>query len=502
MRILLVQPAPFEDNRLGLENTFWLSEPVGLTSIGTMVQDEHEVRILDMRLEEPAKLPETLRNFKPDLVGTTAMTTDAYQAKAVMMLAKQILPSCLTVMGGHHATFMPEFYDEAYVDVVVQGEGELTFQDLVDTWSGALAVEAEPSTQVLATLQGARVHMPDGAWTEGSKPKWAEIDDFPAPDRKLIEQYQGQYFFLAAKPLASIFTSRGCSFDCNFCAIWEFYDRKTRFLSAKNIADQMEACEEDFIFLLDDNFLTNKQRLERLCDELEERKLGKYWMTQGRTDFIAKYPDLIARLAKVGLAGILSGYETNDEDALEGLNKRNTLENNRAASRILRENGILSTGIFMVRPDFEEKDFDALYAYIEDLGVTFPLVTILTPLPGTEMYRKYEDQLLTKDFRLYDLLHPVIETKLPREEFYKNFTRYRSIYRKNRNGWLTPKVAWRRRDFLRKLLPGMPRTIIQGLKYQKIQFDYRSYLRDEAGIIESKAANTPIETEPLAQTGK
>ena len=225
-------------------------------------------------------------------------------------------------------------------------------------------------------------------------------------------------------------------------------------------------------------------------------------MTQGRTDFIAKYPELIARLADVGLAGILSGYETNDEDALEGLNKRNTLENNRAASRILRENGILSTGIFMVRPDFEEKDFDALYAYIEDLGVTFPLVTILTPLPGTEMYRKYEDQLLTKDFRLYDLLHPVIETKLPREEFYKNFTRYRSIYRKNRNGWLTPKVAWRRRDFLRKLLPGMPRTIIQGLKYQKIQFDYRSYLRDEAGIIESKAANTPIETEPLAQTGK
>ena len=48
----------------------------------------------------------------------------------------------------------------------------------------------------------------------------------------------------------------------------------------------------------------------------------------------------------------------------------------------------------------------------------------------------------------------------------------------------------------------MPRTIVQGLKYQKIQFDYRSYLRDEAGIIESKAANTPIETEPLAQTGK
>ena len=162
-------------------------------------------------------------------------------------------------------------------------------------------------------------------------------------------------------------------------------------------------------------------------------------MTQGRTDFIFQYPDLIARLAKVGLADILSGYETNDEDALEDSTSATPWRTTRSVP-ILRENGILSTGIFMVRPDFEEKDFDALYAYIEDLGVTFPLVTILTPLPGTEMYRKY-GQLLTKDFRLYDLLHPVIETKLPREEFYKNFTRYRSIYRKNRNGWLTPR--WR-----------------------------------------------------------
>ena len=110
-----------------------------------MVQDKHEVRILDMRLAEPAKLPETLRNFKPDLVGTTAMTTDAYQAKAVMMLAKQILPTCLTVMGGHHATFMPEFYDEA-TSMSSSRAGELTFQDL-GHMAGALAVEAEPSTQ-------------------------------------------------------------------------------------------------------------------------------------------------------------------------------------------------------------------------------------------------------------------------------------------------------------------------------------------------------------------
>ena len=113
-------------------------------------------------------------------------------------------------------------------------------------------------------------------------------------------------------------------------------------------------------------------------------------------------------MAKNGLVGVLSGYETNDADALEGLRKRNTLENNIAAAKIMQENGIISTGIFMVRPDFEEKDFKALYSYIEEIGVALPLVTILTPLPGTQQFREQRDKLLTEDFRFYDLLHPIL----------------------------------------------------------------------------------------------
>ena len=124
--------------------------------------------------------------------------------------------------------------------------------------------------------------------------------------------------------MASIFTSRGCAFDCNFCAIREFYERRTRFLSAKKIVDQMEACWEDFVFVLDDNFLTNKKRALELCDELERRGVKKYWMTQGRTDFAADHPDVIARLAKNGLVMVLSGFESNSDDNLKALRKRNS----------------------------------------------------------------------------------------------------------------------------------------------------------------------------------
>ena len=163
------------------------------------------------------------------------------------------------------------------------------------------------------------------------------------------------YFYILAQPMGSIFTSRGCSFDCNFCAIWEFYDRKTRFLSAKGIADRMEAMDQEFIFLLDDNFLSRTDRLWALADELESRGIKKYWMSQGRSDFVAKNPELMHRLASVGMTGLLSGYESNAQDALEHLRKRGNVEANVEAARILRDAGIISTGIFMVRPDAIEE---------------------------------------------------------------------------------------------------------------------------------------------------
>jgi radical SAM superfamily enzyme YgiQ (UPF0313 family) len=482
MRVLLIQPAPFEDRRLGLENSIWLSEPLALMSVAAMLPD-CEVVILDMRLEEPQALPRTLAQFKPDIVGTTAMTTDAYQAQAVLRVARTLCPNALTMIGGHHCTMLPSFYHQEYVDVIVKGEGEHTLRELVDAWSEMLQNGGSHDSTVLKDVLGIELRLPDGTYVTNEKRPDSDLDALPRPNRELITDYKGKYFFLAAQPMASIYTSRGCSFDCNFCAIWEFYDRRTRFLSAKNIVDRMEACEEPFVFFLDDNFLSRTDRLVALADELERRGVKKWWMSQGRVDFIAKNPDLIARLAKVGMMGILSGYESNDADALAALKKRSSLEYNRKAAEILRENGIVSTGIFMVRPDFEEKDFEALYEYILELGVAVPLVTIWTPLPGTQLYREQHDRLLTKDYRLYDLLHSVVPTKLPREEFYKNYVKWEAISDQCRKNWFQRDTLRKRWRFYLRVLPRLPQTIFRLRRYRKIQYDYRSYLRDEKGII-------------------
>src|SRR5262249_41741108 len=231
-----------------------------------------------------------------------------------------------------------------------------------------------------------------------------------------------------------------------------------------------------------DNFLTNKKRLEQLCEEIERRKIRKFFGTQGRTDFIADNPELMRRLRDCGLCMGLSGHEANDDDAPAAPPQNSTREKNLRAAEVLRGLGIISTGIFMVRPDFEEKDFDALYDTINELGVGIPLVTILTPLPGTQLFHKMKDQLLTRDVRLFDLLHSVLPTKLPRRRFYEKYTEW------NEKTWagvwrsIWP-ALYKRPRFASKAIPGFVRWIQKSRWYGPVLRSPESHLRDEIGII-------------------
>ncbi|HKO92550.1 MAG TPA: cobalamin-dependent protein, partial [Polyangiaceae bacterium] len=221
MRILLVMPTPFENGRLGLENVVWLSEPVALTSIAAAAGPEHQVRVLDLRLEPEDALARELRSFQPHLVGTTSMTTDVYQALAVLRMARQIVPSALTVVGGHAPTLAPQEFDQPWVDVVVQGEGELTFRELVDTWNeqrhavgaagpaaaavagaGAVAdAAAGLSDRRFPGIPGLRYRERAGEpmRSNSKRSQTKNLDELPMPDRSLLRKYKGRYFFTVAR---------------------------------------------------------------------------------------------------------------------------------------------------------------------------------------------------------------------------------------------------------------------------------------------------------------
>lgn len=500
LKILLVQPAPFEPGRIGLENVIWLSEPVALTSIAAAVTPEHEVKILDMRLEEDTELNRTMLEFRPDVVGTTSMTTDCYQAKAVLEMAKATLgDQVFTIVGGHHPTLSPQDFEDDAVDALCLGEGEETFSELI----AHLAAGRSPFE--LFAINGLRFRDAFGDYVNTAKRSQKKnLDELPVPARHLLKQeYMKEYFFTFVSEMASINTSRGCSFDCNFCAIWEFYERKTRYMSARAICDQLEKIKENFVFFLDDNFLTNRTRLTELCEEIERRGIKKYFATQGRSDFIANHPDVMRRLRDCGLMMVLSGYESNDDNSLESLRKSNTLEKNKRAARIMRDLGMISIGVFMVRPEFEEHEFDLLYQTINEMGVAIPLVTILTPLPGTQMFKKMKDQLLTTDTRLFDLLHAVTPTRLPRERFYQKYVEWHKVTLKSTWKGVFSAVIRNPKFFLWDSLRGTWRFFRKEVHYAPIVDNYESHLRDEIGIIDANAIakprrELPVIVQPLA----
>ena len=481
MRILLVQPAPFENGRIGLETALWLSEPAALTALAANLPPGHDVRILDLRLDPAERLLKELARYRPDVVGVSCMTTDAYEARAVAHAAKSVLgESVFTILGGHHPTLAPEDHDHPAVDALCIGEGEETFAELVNHLSSGGSRDQLDSIPGLAWFRQGELQR------SLARPQTRRLDDFAAPRDDLIERYAERYFFAAAQPMASIQTSRGCAFDCNFCAIWEFYERKVRFLSAPAMVDRMEARKEPFVFFLDDNFLTHRPRLEQFLQELDRRRVRKYWMIQGRTDFIAEHPDLVRRMRDLGLMMVLSGYESNDEDTLAALRKDNSRSNNQRAAALLHQLGILSTGIFMVHPEWQPEQFERLYESINEMRITIPLVVIHTPLPGTQSYRERRADLLSTDARMFDLLHAVVPTALPRDQFYEQYARWNQATMPATRGSL--RTLLRRPRLAAALIPGIPALRGRLRELRAVLEDPQSYLRSEAEILSHLAS--------------
>ena len=458
-----------------------MPEPLALETIGAVACPNHDVRLLDMRLEDA--LVEALEDFQPDLVGVTCLTTEVYNAQDLLKQAKAALPEVFTVAGGLHASLVTQDFQKPYVDAIVIGEGEETFAALL-----AALDTAGPGNRdkALGGIEGLAWRHGENEWvTNPPRRLVGSLDDLPMPARHLAERYAGRYFFLFDQPHASIATSRGCPFHCNFCSVWKFYHRTCRYCSAERVVAEMEAVAPMAVSFVDDNFLANVKRAWKIIELIKSRGVKKTIGMQARTDTISKHPDLIEAFRKVGLDTILIGFEAATQERLDAVAKGATVEQNERAMEILNRLGVHMWGAFIVSPDFTHEDFQELKKYREAKGVIYPQFTILTPLPGTDLYEEKRDDLVTHDYRLFDALHAVLPTRLPREEFYKEFA---ALYRPNNPELLYDWISSGRI------------TIERARKARKILMelgDHRNFLKGEhdAGVVPAATADLTAETQ-------
>ena len=391
MKILLVHPEYLSEG-IGFRLAA-MPEPLGLEMIAATV-DEHEVRILDMRVEDASRLDSVLAEFAPDLVAVTALTPEVYAAQDVVRAVKRFSSEIFTVVGGHHASLVPDDFLIPQVDAVALGEGEHVFGRLVEAVADRRGLDDVPNL-----IWRDR----DGGFIRNRRLEVRfDMDALPLPARHLTSQYRSEYFFLFDKPDTSVATGRGCPYRCNFCSVWQFYGGKTGQMSPWRVIKEVTEVETDHITFVDDNFLMNYRRENAIADLIKAEGIEKRFSMECRTDSIARHPELVTKWVDIGLYAVLLGLEGASDKTLANVNKRNTAAINDEAVRVL-------------------DDFSELRDYVNEKQITHTQFTVLTPLPGTELYRQKLPDLLTGDYSCFDTMHSVLPTRLPREEFYRQF---------------------------------------------------------------------------------
>lgn len=415
MKVLLIEP-PINSNVIAA-GLVVLNEPLALEIIAATIPN-HEVKILDMRLD--SHLMEELNSFQPDVVATTSYTAGVYTANQILQQVKKYNPKILTVIGGHHATMVPEDFNKEFVDVIIIGEGEVTFKELIDTYE---------SRGNIKNIKGLALPQNGNLYFTPSRELLSSLDQMPIPNRDLTKKYRHEYFRGSWSPSASMVISRGCPFRCDFCAMWKITHGKYRIRTPESVVNELMQIDEEYIDVVDDNTLHNVKKAEEIYQLIKERGIKKKYKLYARSDTIVKRPDIIEKWREIGLELLLVGVESFRDEELKARNKLNLACHNEEAIRILHKNGVEMIAYFLIDPDYTEDDFNALAEYVKKMELAHPVFTVLTPFPGTDLYEKRYHEFITYNYELFDFFHPILPTKLPIEKFCQCLAElYRKVY--------------------------------------------------------------------------
>ncbi|MBC7292583.1 MAG: radical SAM protein [Thermoleophilia bacterium] len=423
MKVLLVQPPA--GGFIGYDR-LTRTEPLGLESLAGALPG-HEVRLLDLRLG--GNLETTLKKFRPNLCGIScSFTMSVPNAVNCARLVRRYVPDAFVIVGGVHPSIAPKDFTDPAINALAKGEGEELIAEL------ASVLEAGGD---VSQVKGLYLNTPDGQVFTGRRELISDLDTLPFPRRDLGRVKKNDYYFNLWRPFAVVETTRGCPHRCLFCSVWRFYQGKVRSKSPERVVEELSRLEEPYVFFTDDNFFGDAARAQRIAALIAERGIRKNYSMQVRADEVAANPDLVAAWHEVGLRHVLIGFEATSDEDLQELHKDSDVRAAGEAMRVLRSIGdIAVTGSFIVDPSSGPEDFGRMREYARRIGISSPQFSILTPLPGTALYQRLKDQLVTRNYKLFDFQHCVLPSRLPLAQFYKEYAGlYQFLYAHSALSW-------------------------------------------------------------------
>jgi hopanoid C-3 methylase HpnR len=399
-------------------------EPLGLELVAEAARlAGNSVRLLDLQVDTHGDYFRLIDEWRPAAIGFSLN----YLANVpeVLDLAKETrrkFPSCFIFAGGHSASFIADEilrHGDGAIDCVVRGEGEEITPHILERIHDPAALRSLPG---VVTLEG-----------KGPSPKLVESLDSVAPARDLLN-HRRKYFIGVLDPAASIEFTRGCPWDCVFCSAWTFYGRSYRHRDPAVIAGEIARIKEPGLFIVDDVAFIRAKHGFAVGRELEKKNIHKRYYLETRGDVLLRNKEVFRYWRRLGLEYMFLGLEAIDDEALKLYRKRVTLNKNFEALEFARSLGIAVAVNIIADPDWDERRFAA----VREWALSVPEIvhmTVNTPYPGTETWLSESRSLNSYDYRLFDVQHAVLPTRMPLERFYEELVKTQQVLNRKHLGW-------------------------------------------------------------------
>jgi len=409
MKVSLINPLITSAERYGFDigAIGGHQAPLGLCYLAAFLQGNGlEVNLIDAEAE---RLPdsvviERLKKFKPNAIGITSTTVAFYRALQLAQCIKSYNPAIPVIIGGSHVSANPDkTLSYKYFDFGILGEGEITFSELLR------AIETGASVE---NIQGIAYRKYDQVVLTARRPYINNLDSLPFPARHLlfdIKRYRPPVGCHIKTPVISMITSRGCPYRCIFCDT-NVFGHGIRYHSPGYMAAEIRSVISSYgakeIAFVDDTFTIDTGRVEKIVSLISKFKIK--WTCMTRANKLNR--ELLNEMKNAGCWQIGIGIESGNQQIRDFIKKDINIKDVYNTVKWSTEAGIYVKGFFMLGHPHDT--LDTINDTIK-LATSMPLsdvvVTIATPIPGTEFYKiapKY-GTFKNDDWRKYSYWMPV-----------------------------------------------------------------------------------------------
>jgi len=337
------------------------------------------------------QIKKRVKDAKSDVASITAPTPAMKHVYKIAEIIKEISPGTKVVVGGIHPTVLPErtMTEGKKIDFIVIGEGEITFAELLQT--------LKKGQKEFSDIAGVCWRKENRIIINRRRELIKDLDELPFPARDIFNlelYYSAPTKKVSEENATPIVTSRGCPFNCIHCPSKIIWQGDVRYRSANNVVAEIEECVNKYNLrefnFFDDTFTINKERVIEVCHKIIEKKLRIYWICFSRANTIDD--ELIRAMKAAGCRKISFGLESGNQEVLDLMRKKTTVEQGRKAVEIAKKQGLETHATFMLGNVGETaQTIKETISFAKSLSLDNATFFITCPFPGTDLYQIAQD---------------------------------------------------------------------------------------------------------------